>query len=422
MKAEQYTKYRNFLRTELVTAQGCTEPIAVAYAAAKAREALGEIPEKLELRCSGNIIKNVMGVIIPHSGGRRGVDTAAILGAIGGDASRKLEVLENVNEEHRERLDDLLSAGYCRCSVADGTEKLFISVRALTGTHWAQVDIESAHTNITRILRDGEIIFLQPDEEKKKSDKSALNLEDILQYADTEEVDVLRELLEPQMRLNTAIAEEGLKNSYGAQVGRTILKQNPEDSRIRSIAMAAAASDARMGGCPLPVVINSGSGNQGITASVPVAEYARRNGVPEEKMYRALAISNLTALLQKRYIGSLSAYCGVVCAACGAGAAMTYLRGGDRQAIENTVSNTLGTISGMICDGAKSSCAAKIAAALWAAAMAGEMSIMGRAFQPGEGIVCSDAEKTIRAAGRVGSEGMRKTDEVVLRIMLDRGR
>ena len=422
MTGELYETYREILRSELIPAQGCTEPIAVAYAAAKAREVLGCFPERLELRCSGNVIKNVMGVTIPRSGGRRGVDTAAILGALGGDPGAELQVLESVRAEHVARLDDLLASGYCRCALEKGVEKLFISVRAFAGGRSALVELQNRHTNITRIERDGEVLLDRPAADEETCRKDALDLDRIFEYAETEDARILRSLLEPQARLNLAIAREGLEHPCGAQVGRTLLTAGGDNPAVRACALAAAASDARMSGCSLPVVINSGSGNQGITVSVPVAEYARFLGADEEKLCRALAISNLTALLQKRYIGSLSAYCGVVCAACGAGTAITYLLGGSREDMKRTVVNTLGTVSGMVCDGAKASCAAKIAAALNTAILAGEMARKGLVFQPGEGLVFGSAEDTVRSAGILGREGMRETDEVILQLMLSRGK
>jgi L-cysteine desulfidase len=393
----------------------------VAYTAAKAREALGAEPERLVLRCSGNVIKNVMGVVIPHSGGRRGVDTAAILGALGGDPRAGLEVLETVTQEEIDRVDGLLRAGYCQCTLAKGVDKLFVSVRAEAGGHWALAELESRHTDITRIIRDGEVLFSRPTQSTETIRRDDLTLDDIFTYAETEDIAVLRSLLEPQVRLNRAIAREGLSHAYGARVGQTILARNPQRADVRACAAAAAASDARMGGCSLPVIINSGSGNQGITVSVPVTEYALALGAGEEKLYRALAISNLVSLHQKRYIGTLSAFCGVVCAACGAGTAITYLQGGTRRQMEQTITNTLGTVSGMVCDGAKSSCAAKIATAVRTAILAGEMARSEACFQPGEGLVLDTAEETIRAVGALGRDGMRETDEVVLELMLHRG-
>lgn len=422
MEDGRYLAYREILRRELVPAQGCTEPAAVAYAAARARQLLGAEPEKIQLECSGNVIKNVMGVAIPHAGGRRGVETAAILGALGGDPERELEVLESVTPEQAARVDGLLADGYCRCRVFQGKEKLFVSATVFAGGHRARVDIESSHRNITRLQRDDTVLLEgSAAGEDPGPDKACLNLQDIFTYAETEEYEVLRALLGEQARLNTALAEEGVGRPYGAQVGATLLESGRTDPGVRACALAAAAADARMGGCPRPVVINSGSGNQGIAASVPVLEYARCLGAEEERTYRALALSNLTAMLQKREIGNLSAYCGAVCAACGAGAGIVYLRGGGRREVERTVVNTLAAISGMICDGAKASCAAKVAAAVQAALLAGDMALKERVFQPGEGIVGAGAERTIRNVGVLAREGMQVTDQVILRLMLERG-
>jgi L-cysteine desulfidase len=420
MDAVQYGRYREILKAELLMAQGCTEPAAVAYAAAKAREILGCFPERVELSCSGNVLKNVMGVTIPRSGGRRGLETAAILGVLGGNSQRALEVLDSVQPAHIAELDALLAKGYCRCTVSKTTEKLFISATVFSGSHWAQVDIARAHTNIVKMVKDGEVLLsCNLEAEQGPTDRSFLNLEDIFTYAETEDLSILHALLENQIRRNFAIAQEGLTHPYGAQVGRTIWNSRQEDAAAWACAAAAAASDARMGGCSLPVVMNSGSGNQGIAASVPIIAYAQKLHSADDTLYRALAISNLVTILQKRYIGPLSAYCGVVCAACGAGAGITYLRGGTREEIEMTITNTLGTISGMVCDGAKSSCAAKIAAAVNTAILSGEMSLQHRCLQPGEGIVCENAEATIRNVGILGREGMRVTDEVILRLMLE---
>ena len=421
MKAAIYEKYRSILRAELITAEGCTEPIAVAYAAAKARDVLGAFPENLSLVCSGNVIKNVMGVTIPHSGGRRGMDVAAILGALGGNADRALEVLDDVTEEQIARIDPLLRSGFCRCSLAEGVEKLYIGVTATRGNDSAFVEIRLHHTNITRIYRNGEVLFDATAQTTDEIDRSCLDLHDILGYAAEEDMDVLRTLLCGQIEKNTAISREGLSRPYGAQVGRCLLEAAAEDDRhTRICAAAAAASDARMGGCAMPVVINSGSGNQGIAVSVPVIEYARQNDVEEGRLIRALAVSNLVSLSVKRYIGALSAFCGVVCAASGAGAAITWLRGGDENEVAMTIVNSLGTISGMVCDGAKPSCAAKIAAAVRVALMADEMSRRGCAFQAGEGIISGNIEDTIRRIGILGKEGMYETDNVILRMMLDR--
>ena len=420
MKNPVYAEYTAILRSELFAAEGCTEPIAVAYAAAKAREVLGTFPEKLLLCCSGNVIKNVMGVTIPHSGGRRGLDVAAALGALAGDASRVLEVLDHVTDAQIAQIDPLLAGGFCRCTLAENVEKLYISVTAVCGEDSASVEIRLHHTNVTRIVRNGEVFLDTSVCSPVDIDRSCLDLHDIIRYAEEEEPATLQSLLRDQIEKNSAISAEGLSRAYGAQVGRCLLRSAPDDTCTRICAAAAAASDARMGGCAMPVVINSGSGNQGIAVSVPVIEYARQYRIPDERLYRALAISNLVSLSVKRYIGALSAFCGVVCAASGAGAAITWLRGGNESQIAMTVANTLGTISGMVCDGAKPSCAAKIAAAVRVALMADEMSRHGCGFQPGEGIISANIEETIRRIGILGKEGMRETDNVILRMMLDR--
>ena len=420
MKNPIYAEYTAILRSELFAAEGCTEPIAVAYAAAKAREVLGTFPEKLLLCCSGNVIKNVMGVTIPHSGGRRGLDVAAALGALAGDASRVLEVLDHVTDAQIAQIDPLLAGGFCRCTLAENVEKLYISVTSVCGEDSASVEIRLHHTNITRVVRNGEILLDTRVHSPTDADRSCLDLHDIIRYAEQEELETLQSLLRDQIEKNAAISAEGLSHAYGAQVGRCLLNAAPDDTCTRICAAAAAASDARMGGCAMPVVINSGSGNQGIAVSVPVIEYARQHHIPDERLYRALAISNLVSLSVKRYIGALSAFCGVVCAASGAGAAITWLRGGGENQIATTVANTLGTISGMVCDGAKPSCAAKIAAAVRVALMADEMSRHGCGFQPGEGIISANIEETIRRIGILGKEGMRETDNVILHMMLDR--
>lgn len=420
MKNPVYSQYAAILRSELFAAEGCTEPIAVAYAAAKAREVLGVFPERVLLCCSGNVVKNVMGVTIPHSGGRRGLDVAAAIGVLGGDASRVLEVLDHVTDAQIAQIDPLLAGGFCRCTLAENVEKLYISVTAVCGEDSACVEIRLHHTNVTRIVRNGEVLLDTSVCSPADIDQSCLDLHDIIRYAEQEELATLQSLLRDQIEKNIAISAEGLSRAYGAQVGRCLLRSAPDDTCTRICAAAAAASDARMGGCAMPVVINSGSGNQGIAVSVPVIEYARQHRIPDERLYRALAISNLVSLSVKRYIGALSAFCGVVCAASGAGAAITWLRGGDESQIAMTVANTLGTISGMVCDGAKPSCAAKIAAAVRVALMADEMSRHGCGFQPGEGIISANIEETIRRIGILGKEGMRETDNVILRMMLDR--
>ena len=423
MKQKIYDAYIRILKKELIPAMGCTEPIAVAYAAAKAAEVLGTPPEHIEIGCSGNIIKNVAGVVVPHSGGQRGVNIAAILGALGGDATRKLEVLETVREEHRQKARELLQSDYCQCHLVKKVPNLYILVKATADGHTAQVEIRDQHTHITRITKDGRVIVGGPRPAvtaDHNEDYALLNVRDIIDFADTVHIDDVKEILERQIRMNSNISREGLAHSYGADVGKILLKSYGGDIKIRAAAAAAAGSDARMGGCSLPVVINSGSGNQGITVSLPVIEFAAELGVPRERLYRALALSNLIAVHQKQYIGNLSAFCGAVSAASGSGAGITYLYGGNYETISHTITNTIANVGGIVCDGAKSSCAAKIASAVNAAVMASCMSFQNREFQPGEGLVKENVEKTIRSVGRLGKKGMSATDEEILRIMTEK--
>lgn len=417
-----YQNYVKLLKNELVPALGCTEPIAIAYSASKACEVLGEFPEKIEMRCSGNIIKNVKGVTVPNSGGLRGIDAAAILGVVGGEATRELEVLEGITQEQIERTKTLLSQGFCQCTLQEDVENLYIVAKVMKGENYAEVTIVNRHTLITKIEKNGEILHSHQISEGSVdyADKSLLNIADILTFANEVEIDDIREVIGAQISLNTAISEEGMRNSYGAEVGKTIIEIYGDDIKTRARAKAASGSDARMGGCSLPVVINSGSGNQGMTVSLPVIEFANELGVSKAKMYRALVVSNLISIHQKRFIGSLSAYCGAVSAACGAGAGITYLHGGTKEQVELTIINTIGNVGGIICDGAKSSCAAKIASSVEAAILAHYMSIKANSFKPGEGIIQENIEETIKSIGYIGRVGMKSTDVEILNIMLNR--
>ena len=425
--------YSRILKKELVAAMGCTEPIAIAYAAAKCREVLGAMPTSCKVACSGNIVKNVMGVTVPNSGGMKGIDVAATLGILGGDADRDLEVLESVTAEHIAAARGLLERGFCSCSLVQNVENLYILIRLSNGREEAVVEIRNYHKNITRIEKNGEVLFQQESTcaeipVKDDPDKALLNIADIIAYGDNLSDPEIVELLKYQLQCNLTIAKEGLEKDYGAQVGKTLLMSvkahNKDTVRTIAKAYAAAGSDARMNGCAMPVVINSGSGNQGLTVSLPIKVYADIYGIDRDRMIRALAVSNLIAIHQKQYIGSLSAYCGAVSAACGAGAALAYLLGADltheqiyRQ-VADTVTNTIATVGGMVCDGAKSSCAAKIATAVDCALTGYEMSVRGMAFQPGEGLVMDSVEGTIESVGRVGREGMQATDVEILQIML----
>lgn len=419
-----YENYVRILENELVPALGCTEPIALAYAAAKAVKTLESFPDHLTVLCSGNIIKNVKGVKVPNSGGMKGVEAAAVLGAVGGDPDQALEVLETVGPEDLEKTKRLLAEGFCDCALKEGVANLYIEARAVKGSGEAVVVIEGEHTNIVRIEKDRELLYEKEPEavqdEADKPDKALLNLEDIITFAEEADLDDVRKVLERQVRYNTRIAEEGLKNPWGAQVGRVIAEEFGDDVKWRAVAKAAAGSDARMSGCSLPVIINSGSGNQGMTCSLPVIEYGRELGKSEDELLRALCVSNLVALNQKKYIGSLSAYCGAVCAAAGAGAGITYLCGGTMEQIENTVVNTIADAGGIVCDGAKPSCAAKIATSLQAAVLSHKMAMRGLTFSRGEGLVMDCPEDTIKAVGYVGRAGMKQTDVEILNLMIGR--
>ncbi len=423
MDSALYENYLNILKHELVPALGCTEPIAIAYASAKARQVLGEFPDSLEMSCSGNIIKNVKGVTVPNSGGMKGIDVAAVLGVVGGNADKALEVLENITPEHIQKTRELVEKQICTCSLVEGVANLYIAAKVIKGEHFAEVTIVNHHTNITKIVKDGEVLLEQPVEaeaEEAGIDKSKLTVKDILDFANCVKIEDIKETLERQISMNTAISQEGLDNNYGAQIGKTLMHVWGKGITTRACARAAAGSDARMGGCSMPVVINSGSGNQGMTVSLPVITYAEEWEVSREKLYRSLVVSNLIAIHQKYYIGSLSAYCGAVSAACGAGAGITYMYGGNYQQVSLTIINTLGNVGGIVCDGAKPSCAAKIASSVDAALMAFHLSIQNKSFLPGEGIIKGDVEETIKSMGYIGRVGMRATDTEILNVMIDK--
>lgn len=426
MNRKIYNEYVTILESELVPALGCTEPIALAYAAAKAKEVLGKMPDHITMRCSGNIIKNVKGVKVPNSGGMKGVEAAAVLGITGGDPSQALEVLEHVTDREIDEAEKLLKAGFCDCVLKDDVANLYIEAYAVckkTEKSEALVVIEDEHTNITHIEKDGQVLFHKEKKEycqerEKTPYKSLLNLEDIITFANEVQITDVEKVLGRQIKYNTRIAEEGLRNPWGAQVGRVVLEEFGEDVKWRAVAKASAGSDARMSGCALPVIINSGSGNQGMTCSLPVIEFGKELKKSKEEIYRALCVSNLVALNQKKYIGSLSAYCGAVCAAAGAGAGITYLCGGTLEQIENTVVNTIADAGGIVCDGAKPSCAAKISTALQAAILSHKMAMRGLTFARGEGLVMDCPEDTIKAVGYVGRAGMKQTDVEILNLMI----
>lgn len=427
MNSTIYKNYVGILKNELIVALGCTEPIAIAFGAAKAREILAEMPTSCIVTCSGNIVKNVMGVTVPNSGGLKGVAVAAVLGIVGGDASRELAVLEDVKEEDIQKTKELLDGDFCTTKLEEGIPGLYISVYVASASKSAEVILKDYHTQIVKILKNNEVIFEKKEEELAAGEtewlpnKELLNVQDILSFAESVEIEDIRPYIERQIECNTAISKEGLERPYGVQVGRSLMNY-PESGEIhiRAKAAAAAGSDARMSGCPLPVVINSGSGNQGITVTMPVIEYAKELGASEEKLFRALVISNLISVHQKKYIGNLSAYCGAVSAACGSGVGIGYLLGFSYDQLCHIITNTIGTIGGMVCDGAKPSCAAKIASAVDAALLSLQLSKNHLAFQPGEGLIKKNIEDTIRSIGQVGREGMRETDVEILMIMLEK--
>ncbi len=415
-----YNEYIAILEEELIPALGCTEPIAIAYAAAKAREVLGDLPEKIIAECSGNIIKNVKGVTVPGTGDMKGIETAAILGAVCGNSSKKLEVLAEVKPADVLYAKELVEKNICEVRLIPNVAGLNIVIHAIKGDESVVVELFGSHTNIVRIEKDGQVI-LKTDPNCSNAnapDHSLLNLIDIYKFIEEVNIEDIKLVLDRQIEFNMNIAEEGLHHHYGANVGATLLKHYGDDVKVRARAYAAAGSDARMGGCALPVVINSGSGNQGLTASLPVVLYAKELGASKEATYRALALSNLVAIYQKNGLGKLSAYCGAVSAACGSAVAITYLMGGDREAMGRSVTNTLGNVSGIVCDGAKSSCAAKIASSLDAAIMASMMAMDNEVFGVNEGLVKGNVEDTIRSIARMGRDGMRDTDIEILNIMI----
>ena len=411
------------LRRELVSAMGCTEPIAVAYCAARARAALGREPERIEVRASGNVIKNVKSVVVPNTGGRRGIAAAAAIGVLGGDESAELEVISRVGEEAKARLPGYLEKTEVTVLPVESDCILDITVTVSAGGSHARARIANEHANVVLVERDGEVL-LEKDASPAAADASLgpdyslLTVANICDFAATCDTADVADVLRRQLALNRAIAEEGLRNDYGANIGKVLLRTGG-GVRTRAKAMAAAASDARMNGCELPVVICSGSGNQGITASLPVAEYAKELGKSEEELLRALCVSNLVTLHAKSGIGRLSAYCGAVSAGAGAGAGIAWLHGGGERAVAHAIVNALAITSGIVCDGAKSSCAAKIAMAVEAGVFGFEMYENGQQFYGGDGLVVKGVENSIASFSRLAREGMRETDHEIIRMMTE---
>lgn len=419
-----YENYLHILKEELIPALGCTEPIAIAFTAAYARSVLGKMPEQVRVACSGNIVKNVKGVTVPGSGGMKGIEAAAAMGIIANDYTKKLEILDDMTEEDLCSVKLLIKQKMIRCELAHQVDNLYISVLAQAGEESGEVIVSGKHTQVVRILKNSQILWENKEmacEEEKETgcDKSLLHLEDIFQFVREVRIEDIADLLDRQVSYNLSIAQEGLKTGYGVNVGKVILRSFGNDVRHRAIAYAAAGSDARMSGCSMPVIINSGSGNQGMTVSLPVIEYAKEIGAGKEQLYRALALSNLISIYQKSFIGRLSAYCGAVSASAGAISGIAWLEGGDDELIEKTIVNTICTAGGMVCDGAKPSCASKIATALEAATLAYEMAKEGYAFLPGEGLVMDSADNTIKSVGKMARDGMISTDQEILEIMME---
>ncbi len=416
----RYQMYLDILQEELLPALGCTEPIAVAYAAANARSVLPGAPERLEVAVSNNIVKNVKSVIVPNTGGLKGIQAAAAIGAVAGNEKLALEVISSVTERDRESLRKFLAEKEILVKPAESTDVFDIRVDAFDGEgNHGVCRIQKTHTNVT-LLAKNDVILLRRDDaqsDRQLANREMLSVEGILDFAQTCELEDIKPVLSRQIRCNSAISNEGLKTPYGANIGK--LFTDRQDLRSRAIGRAAAGSDARMSGCDLPVIINSGSGNQGMTASLPVLTYAEELQVGEEKTYRALALSNLLTIHLRSGIGTLSAYCGAVSAGSAAGAAVCWLQGGDYDAIAHTLVNSLAIVSGIICDGAKPSCAAKIACAVDAGLFGWEMYQNGQQFFGGDGIVEKGVENTIRNVSRLGRDGMRQTDDEIVKIMIE---
>lgn len=417
----KYRAYLQILKEELLPAMGCTEPIALAYGAAVARRVLGEMPDRVVVGASGSIIKNVKSVIVPNTDHLKGIPAAATAGIVAGDPDKELEVIAQVTPEQIAQMKEFMENTGISVEHVENGITFDIIVTLYKGSSYSRVRIANYHTNIVLVEKNGEIlqkIEVKGEEEEGLTDRSLLNMEDIWDFANTVDIGDVKETLDRQISYNMAIAKEGLKGNYGANIGKVLLEMSGDDVRTRAKAMAAAGSDARMSGCELPVVINSGSGNQGITASVPVLVYAQELKAGDEKTYRALALSNLTAIHQKTPIGRLSAYCGVVSAGAGAGAGIAYLCGGSYEDVVHTVVNALAVVSGIVCDGAKPSCAAKIASSVDAGILGYNMYIRGQQFYGGDGIVTEGVEATLKNVGRLGKEGMKETNKEIIKIMI----
>lgn len=419
----RYNTYIDILNEELIPAMGCTEPIALAYGAAKAKEILGSIPDQVKLEVSGSIIKNVKSVIVPNTNHLKGIPAAAAAGIVAGNADKQLEVIADVTPKEIEAIKMYLDTVPIDVEMLDLGLIFDMIITVSKDASYVKVRISNYHTNIVWIEKDGEVLFEQKEsmksEEQSRADRSLMDMETIWEFANTVNLEDVREVLQRQIDYNTAIVEEGLRGDYGANIGKVLLAIYGEDVRTRAKAYAAAGSDARMNGCEMPVIINSGSGNQGITCSIPVIEYAKELNASKEKLLRALVLSNLVAIYQKNVIGTLSAFCGAVSAGAAAGAGIAYLCGGGYKEVIHTVVNALAIVSGIVCDGAKASCAAKIASSVDAAILGYNMYKMGQQFRSGDGLVMKGIEATIRSIGHLGKEGMKETNNEIIKMMMN---
>lgn len=421
MKREDniYQIYVQILKEELVTAMGCTEPIAISYAAARARAVLGELPEKIVVKASGSIIKNVKSVVVPNTGGLRGIEAAAAAGVVCGNENKKLEVLSEIESENIERIKGYLGQADIKVEYQETGRTFDLSVCVYKEHSQASVRITDYHTNIVQIEKNWEFIRDDLKDEKiEKANRDVLSMENIWEFVRCADIEDVKETLDKQIECNMKIAREGIRGNYGANIGSILLKMEGDSVQVHAKAMAAAGSDARMNGCGLPVVINSGSGNQGITCSVPVLVYGESLNCDIEKIYRALLLSNLTAIYIKAGIGTLSAYCGAVSAGAAAGAGIAYLHGGGYEEIKHTVVNALAIVSGIVCDGAKASCAAKIASSVEAGIVGYYMYLNEQEFCAGEGIVAEGIDRTIENIGILGKEGMKETNKKIIEMMI----
>ena len=420
---KEYQLFARILGEELVCATGCTEPIAIAFCAAKLRETLGAVPERIEARVSGSILKNAKSVVVPNCGGMKGIRTAVAAGIVAGDSAKKLEVIADVSEEQQAAIRHYAETAAIGVTYLESGCELDIVMEARSGDDDAKLRVAVHHTNLVHLEKNGEVLVDLPvcgDEESGLTDRGFMTMAKIFDYADNCDLGDVRGLLDRQIACNMAIAEEGMRGGCGANIGLVAREAFGGDVRSRACAYAAAGSDARMSGCELPVVINSGSGNQGIACSVPVIVYARELGSSDEKLYRALLLSNLTAIYQKNGIGRLSAFCGAVCAGAAAGVGISYLLGGGFEVAAHTLVNGLAIISGTVCDGAKPSCAAKIFFSVHAGILGYEMYLRGQQFYAGEGLIAKGVDHTIRNIGILGKEGMKATNDEIIKIMIGR--